>query len=65
MKYLLGFLCGVVVATAYPLWAECCSGFNVPLDTQIKLDRRATWERVEREPLYVPEWKPYALPCEK
>lgn len=40
MKLIIGLLIGFSLGASYPLWAECCSGFNVPFDTQLEMDRR-------------------------
>ena len=53
MKYLLGFLFGVIVATAGYGWAECCAAFNVPFDTQIAIDRQMREARAQ-EPVHDP-----------
>jgi hypothetical protein len=64
MKYLLGFLFGVIVATAYSVGAECCGAFNVPFDTQLAIEqaqqdaaqqrqfeqRNRAWERELSDP---------------
>ena len=66
MKYLLGFLFGVIVATAYGSWAECCSAFNVPFDTQLAIEREQAWADQQRRsaPLY-PTLPDRQLPCER
>ena len=48
MKVLLGFLVGVIVATAGYGWAECCGGFNVPLDTQLAIEQELAWSETLR-----------------
>jgi hypothetical protein len=53
MKYLLGFVLGVIVATAGYGWAECCGAFNVPFDTQIAIDRQMRESR-SLEPSPIP-----------
>lgn len=62
MKYLLGFLCGLIVATAVGSWAECCGGFNVPYDTQLEMDRREM-NRDLYAPLPLTTLPDRSLPC--
>jgi hypothetical protein len=62
MTYLLGFLFGIIVATAGFSWAECCGAFNVPFDTQIEIERQQAFRDSLREP-EIPAYRdPYA-PC--
>lgn len=65
MTYLLGFLFGVIVASAYSSWAECCSAFNVPFDTQIAISRAELDRDIMagyRQRSVIPEYRP---PCER
>ena len=66
MKYILGFLFGVMVAIAATSWAECCGGFNVPFDTQLAIEREQAWAEQPRRS--APRYSPIPdrrVPCER
>ena len=63
MKYLLGFLFGVLVASTYSSWAECCGGFNVPYDTQLEIERAQAFHDALTVPSYASTAPELRLPC--
>jgi hypothetical protein len=64
MKYLLGFLVGVIVATVGFSWAECCGAFNVPFDTQIEIERQQAYHDSLKRP-EIPAYRDPYSPCQK